>query len=228
MRANFAGSARVRIPEVVGEFTRARVLVTEYLPGIRVTDRARLARAGVDPARVVEELLAAYAAQVFEHELFHADPHPGNLLVLPSDSGGEFALGFVDFGIVQEVPPGFRAGVLELAQRVLARDAAGAAAALRELGVTTRDPEARTIERIAEKLMAHLGRMDAPPSTDRIQALGEELSGLLRADPLATIPPQVFLLGRVLGLLSGVSAQLGVRANLARALLPSLFDSRAR
>ncbi len=228
MARNFAGSKRVRIPEVVAEFTRTRVLVTEYLPGIRVTDRVRLTRAGVDPARVVEELLAAYAAQVFEHELFHADPHPGNLLVLPSESHGDFALGFVDFGIVQDVPAGFRAGVLELAQRVLARDAAGAAAALQALGVTTRAPDARTIERIAEKLMAHLGRMEAPPSTDRIQALGDELSSLLRADPLATIPPQVFLLGRVLGLLSGVSAQLGVRANLARALLPSLFESRGR
>lgn len=227
MAKNFAASPRVRIPAVVNEFTRARVLVTEYLPGIRVTDRARLTRAGVDPAAVVEALLAAYAAQVFEHELFHADPHPGNLLVLPG-SGGDFALGFVDFGIVQEVPAGFRAGALELAQRVLARDAAGAAAALRALGLATRDPEARTIERFAEQLMAHLGRVDAHVAGDGLARLGTELSALLRADPLATIPPHVFLLGRVLGLLAGVSAQLGVRANLARALLPSLFDSRAR
>src|SRR5262249_32835894 len=114
----FAGAPQVRIPEVVGEFTRPRVLVTEYLPGIRVTDRARLARAGVDAAAVVDALLRAYAAQVFEHGLFHADPHPGNLLVLPSESGA-FALGFVDFGIVQEVPPGFRAAALELARAVL-------------------------------------------------------------------------------------------------------------
>jgi ubiquinone biosynthesis protein len=227
MARNFAGSPRVRIPAVVAEFTRARVLVTEYLPGVRVTDRARLTRAGVDPTAVVEALLGAYAAQVFEHELFHADPHPGNLLVLPG-AGGEFALGFVDFGIVQEVPAGFRAGALELAQRVLARDAAGAAAALRALGLATRDPEARTIELFAEQLMAHLGRRDAHVPGDGIPQLGADLSALLRADPLATIPPHLFLLGRVLGLLAGVSAQLGVRANLARALLPSLFDARAR
>jgi ubiquinone biosynthesis protein len=228
MARNFAASPRVRIPAVVEEFTRARVLVTEYLPGIRVTDRARLTRAEVDPAAVVEALLGAYAAQVFEHELFHADPHPGNLLVLPG-AGGDFALGFVDFGLVQEVPAGFRAGALELAQRVLARDAAGTAAALRGLGLATRDPAARTIELFAERLMAHLGRVDAHVvAGDRMAQLGAELSTLLRADPLATIPPHLFLLGRVLGLLAGVSAQLGVRANLARALLPSLFDARAR
>ncbi|HTO06139.1 MAG TPA: AarF/UbiB family protein [Myxococcota bacterium] len=224
----FAGSPEVRIPAVIGEFTRPRVLVTEYLPGIRVTDRARLQRAGVDPAAVVEALLRAYAAQVFEHGLFHADPHPGNLLVLPGEAGA-FALGFVDFGIVQEVPAGFRAAALELARAVLARDAAGAAAALRALGLTTRDPQARTIERFAEKLMSHLDARAAGGALagERIARLGEELQALLRADPLATLPPHLFLLGRVLGLLAGVSAQLGVRANLARALLPSLFEARS-
>jgi predicted unusual protein kinase regulating ubiquinone biosynthesis (AarF/ABC1/UbiB family) len=222
----FAGSPQVRIPAVVGEFTRPRVLVTEYLPGIRVTDRVRLGRAGVDPAAVVDALLRAYAAQVFEHGLFHADPHPGNLLVLPGMAGA-FALGFVDFGIVQEVPAGFRAAALELARGVLARDAAGAAAALRALGLTTRDPEARTIERFAEKLMSQLGDAPgAPIAGERIAGLGNELQALLRADPLATLPPHLFLLGRVLGLLAGVCAQLGVRANLARALLPSLFEAR--
>jgi predicted unusual protein kinase regulating ubiquinone biosynthesis (AarF/ABC1/UbiB family) len=227
MARNFAGSPRVRIPEVVAEFTRPRVLVTEYLPGVRVTDRTRLGRAGIDPAAVVDALFAAYAEQVFTHELFHADPHPGNLLVIPG-ARGDFALGFVDFGIVQEVPAGFRAGAIGLAQRVLARDAAGSAAALRALGLATRDPEARTIERLAEKLMAHLGRVDSHAVGDGLTELGNEISALLRADPLATLPPHLFLLGRVLGLLAGVSAQLGVRANPARALLPGLFDPRAR
>ena len=222
---NFAGSSAVRIPAVVGEFTRTRVLVTEYLPGIRVTDRTRLTRAGVDPAAVVDALLRAYATQVFEHGLFHADPHPGNLLVLPEE-GGAFALGFVDFGIVQDVPAGFRDGVLELARCVFARDPAGTAAALSTLGLTTRDPDARTIERFAEKLMTHLQQAGSSVAGERISRLGNELSSLLRADPLVTLPPHLFLLGRVLGLLAGVSAQLGVRVNLARALLPSLFDTR--
>ncbi|MFI5315703.1 MAG: ABC1 kinase family protein [Myxococcota bacterium] len=226
MAANFAGSARVRIPAVIPEFTRQRVLVTEYLPGIRISDRTRITRAGIEPAAVVDSLLAAYAEQVFAHGLFHADPHPGNLLVVPG-VGGEFALGFVDFGIVQEVPEGFRAGVIELVRRALARDAAGSAAALRGLGLATRDPEARTIEEIAEKLMTHLGGAGAPAAPERVAAVGAELSSLLRADPLASLPPHLFLLGRVLGLLAGVSAQLGVRANLARALLPGLFAAGA-
>jgi predicted unusual protein kinase regulating ubiquinone biosynthesis (AarF/ABC1/UbiB family) len=226
MAKNFAASPRVRIPPVIAEFTRPRVLVTEYLPGIRISDRTRIARAGIEPARVVDALLAAYADQVFAHGFFHADPHPGNVLVLPG-AGGDFALGFVDFGIVQEVPEGFRAGVIDLARCVLARDAAGSATALRALGLATRDPEARTIEAVAERLMTHLGRLAAHTAPERIAELGAELSTLLRADPLATLPPHLFLLGRVLGLLAGVSAQLGVRANLARALLPGLFAPRA-
>ncbi|HTO71567.1 MAG TPA: AarF/UbiB family protein [Myxococcota bacterium] len=220
--ANFAGDRRVRIPAIVAEFTRPRVLVSEYLPGIRVTDRVRLGRAGVRLEAVVERLLAAYSAQVFAHGFFHADPHPGNVLVLP-EPGGEFALCFVDFGIVAELPPDFRERAIELVRRALARDSAGTAAALGALGLSTRDPEARTLERMAERIMAHLAPGETRVAADRVAALGAELSELLRADPLATLPPHLFLLGRAFGLLAGVTAQLGVRANLVRALLPALF-----
>ena len=78
---------------------------------------------------------------------------------------------------------------------------------------------------MAERLTAHLLLRDeggADPAR-ALEGLGAELSALLRADPLATVPPHLFLLGRVLGLLAGVSAQLGTRANLAKALLPELF-----
>ncbi len=225
MAQSFAGDARVRIPWVASEFTRRRVLVTEYLPGIRVTDRPRLERAGVDCTQVLETLLDAYATQVFTHGFFHGDPHPGNLLVLPGASGA-FQLCFVDFGIVQEVPPGFHAGVISLVQGVLARDPSGTASALAQLGLATRDPEAKTIERIAERLTAALRRADSEGFPAVVAELGDEIGALLRDDPLASVPPHVFLLARVLGLLSGVSAQLGVRVNLVRALLPRLFEGR--
>jgi predicted unusual protein kinase regulating ubiquinone biosynthesis (AarF/ABC1/UbiB family) len=225
MARNFAGDPRVRIPYVVPEFTRGRVIVTEYLPGIRITDRARLERAGVDCAQVLDTLLEAYATQVFTHGLFHGDPHPGNLLVLPGRAGA-FELCFVDFGIVQEVPEGFHAGVVALVQGILARDAEATAAALQRLGLETKDPTTRTIERIAALITTALRRADAEGFPALVAGLGAEVSALLREDPLATVPPHVFLLGRVLGLLSGVSAQLGVRVNLVRALLPRLFEGR--
>ena len=225
MRESFSGDARVRIPYVVPEFTRRRVLVTEYLPGIRVTDRPRLERAGVDCTKVLDTLLDAYAIQVFSHGFFHGDPHPGNLLVLPGIDGA-FQLCFVDFGIVQEVPDGFQTGVIALVQSVLARDSTGTAAALAMLGLATRDPAAQTIERIADRLTAALRRADTEGFPAVVEELGSEIGRLLREDPLASVPSHVFVLGRVLGLLSGVSAQLGVRVNLVRALLPRLFEGR--
>jgi len=225
MARDFAGDARVRIPYVVPEFTRTRVIVTEYLPGIRVTDRARLERAGVDCDQVLDTLLDAYAKQVFVHGFVHGDPHPGNLLVLPGHDGA-FELCFVDFGIVQEVPEGFRSGVVSLARGLLARDPAGTAAALAVLGLETRDPAARTIEQIAERITSALRRADSDGFPAVVAALGTEISGLLRDDPLASVPPHVFVLGRVLGLLTGVAAQLGVRVNLVRALMPRLFEGK--
>ena len=83
-----------------------------------------------------------------------------------------------------------------------------------------------TIERIAERITSALRRADADGFATLVSVLGSEIGELLREDPLASVPPHVFLLGRVLGLLSGVAAQLGVRINPVRALLPRLFEGR--
>ena len=121
---NFAAEpgSRVYVPEPIDALTRPRVIASEYVAGIKVTDLRRLRRAGIDPGEVLQVLLGAYAAQILRHGLFHADPHPGNLLVEPRDDG--FRLVFVDFGLVQEVPPDFREQAARLATHLLSGDAA--------------------------------------------------------------------------------------------------------
>jgi predicted unusual protein kinase regulating ubiquinone biosynthesis (AarF/ABC1/UbiB family) len=83
-------------PRVYWEFTGRRVLTTEYIKGIKVTEKERLVSAGVDIHRLLKQGVQANLKQLFEHGLFHADPHPGNLLVLPEDG----TLVFIDFGMM--------------------------------------------------------------------------------------------------------------------------------
>ena len=98
-RANFEGLEGVYAPRVYWEFSSRRVLTTEYIKGIKVTDKARLEEAGIDILTLLAYGTRANLTQLFEHGLFHADPHPGNLLVRPEDG----VLVFLDFGMMSIV-----------------------------------------------------------------------------------------------------------------------------
>lgn len=112
----FAGSADVRVPLPVRELCGPRILVAERLDGRRITDVEGLAAA--ERSRLARALNDAYLTQVFEHGIFHADPHPGNLVVLPDGR-----LCFHDFGIVGRLSSTQRRALGDLFRGVLQRDA---------------------------------------------------------------------------------------------------------
>lgn len=218
--------ADVRVPRIVREHTTRRVLVMEFLDGIKITDANALRENGVDPHRVVSTLVEVYLAQILHHGFFHADPHPGNLWVDPSGPG----LILLDFGLVQELPPGFR---IDLASLVLAAgsgDVGAAAEALERLGVRTRDGSREGLTRLAGWALPLLRHPRRHPWTlEEITALGERIAGRLREDPIVRLPHHVVLLARCVGLLSGVSRALGIRIDPREvaALLTQTPASRA-
>jgi len=109
-RANFEGLPGVGAPRVYWEFSSRRVLTTEYIEGIKVTDKVRLEAAGVDIMQLLRQGTRANLAQLFEHGLFHADPHPGNLLV-ESESG---TLVFLDFGMMSIIKDDQKLRMIEI------------------------------------------------------------------------------------------------------------------
>lgn len=103
LRQLFAGDDKTVIPAVIGERSSQRVLTTEYLDGRAPAPAADLRRDGLDPTEGLRAGAAAMLRQVFQFGLFHADPHPGNVLFLPGDR-----IGFVDFGMFGRLDPGQR------------------------------------------------------------------------------------------------------------------------
>jgi predicted unusual protein kinase regulating ubiquinone biosynthesis (AarF/ABC1/UbiB family) len=100
----------VYAPRVYWEYSSRRVLTTEYIEGIRVTDKEKLEAAGVDFRGLLAQGVRANLKQLFEHGLFHADPHPGNLLVRPEDG----TLVFLDFGMMGIIQPEQKLRILEI------------------------------------------------------------------------------------------------------------------
>jgi predicted unusual protein kinase regulating ubiquinone biosynthesis (AarF/ABC1/UbiB family) len=221
MAGYLAGRPDVLVPAIVRPLSTRRVLVMEYAPGVRVTDVEGLRAIGVDPAAVAPRLLDLFCEQILVHGFFHADPHPGNILVQP---GGRLVL--LDFGLVKDVPAGFRDGLVRLTAAIVGGDRAATAAAFRALGFETREASDESLAWLGEMFLGWAlrnGRSFADP--EMVAQFGQEMPAIMRANPLVRVPSDVLLVGRVMGLLSGVGKQLGSAVDLGALLLPYLLGT---
>ena len=104
LRRNFAGTELLIVPEVHWELTRREVLTLERIRGVQISDRAALLAAGADLELLANRGVEIFFTQVFEHNFFHADMHPGNIFVDVSDPAAP-RYAAVDFGIVGTLDP---------------------------------------------------------------------------------------------------------------------------
>lgn len=147
--ANFPHDSHVKFPEVLHELSSARVLTTEFVEGTKVTDFKRLEAQGIDRPALARRILTAYCQMVFVDGVFHADPHPGNIIVHPDGS-----ITFVDFGAVGRLAPSLKAGVPMFWDGVIRRDSAKITDALRQMGMIARDQEGGE-EAVAERVIGY-------------------------------------------------------------------------
>ena len=208
----------VIVPAVVREVSTRRVLVLEYTPGVRVTDVTALRALGIDPRSVARILIDVFCEMILVHGFFHADPHPGNILVQPGPR-----LVLLDFGLAKDFPPTIRQGIGRLTAAIVHGDRVAIAAAFRALGFRTREDSDESLAWLGEAFLGWAvrnGRAYADP--EMLARFGAEMPRVMRADPLVEMPGDVLLVGRVLGLLSGIGKQLGSEVDLAATLLPYL------
>ena len=104
LKRNFAGSELLYVPEVYWDYCRTDVMVMERIHGVPISDMARLRAAGADIAQLAENGVRIFFTQVFRHNFFHADMHPGNIFVLIDDPRHP-RYAAVDFGIVGSLDP---------------------------------------------------------------------------------------------------------------------------
>ncbi len=209
IRAALADDATVRVPRLVPEYTTGRLLVLEYLAGIKVTDLDAIRAAGHDVDEVGRCIGRVYARMIFEHGFFQGDPHPGNLLVLP---GG--VIGLLDFGLAKELPAGFGAAVAEMVTRGLAGDVPGAVAAARRAGFEVADGQATALPGL---VLALLGDRDEMANAET----------LIAETPITRVPSHFGLIVRVLLLLNGLSHRIAPGQMLIQRALIEVLAAHA-
>jgi predicted unusual protein kinase regulating ubiquinone biosynthesis (AarF/ABC1/UbiB family) len=211
----------IGVPRVHWELTTRRLLVMEYVDGIKISDVEGLRRAGVDLARVARTLAEAWCEQILGRGFFHADPHPGNVFVEPRQGAAPRVV-LLDFGLAKDLPPTFREGVVGVAAAILRRDEGALAEALLELGFETRDRRADGLAEIARFVLdvAARPRERGAGGASLPERLADLLPEAIRRNPIVRVPTHLVLLARVLALLAGVNRSLGTRLDLAEIVLP--------
>jgi predicted unusual protein kinase regulating ubiquinone biosynthesis (AarF/ABC1/UbiB family) len=125
---SFKEWTNIHVPKIYWNATTEKVLTMEFIHGDKVTDLDKLRARGVSPEKVNRLLIKTYLKQLLEDGFFHADPHPGNLLVMPDGR-----LAFFDFGMVGRITPKLQAKMIDAFFHVVAKEPAGIAQDLIDL-----------------------------------------------------------------------------------------------
>jgi predicted unusual protein kinase regulating ubiquinone biosynthesis (AarF/ABC1/UbiB family) len=153
---NFAGRKDVVIPRVIDEFSTARVLTTVWMTGTRVGDSAALDAQGIDRKLAARLCVEAYCKQIFVDGVYHADPHPGNILLRPPAAGESGpAVVFLDFGATGRVSRGMRKGIVTFLQGAMTRDVGRIVTALKEMGFISRHADHEVFDRVVQHFYEH-------------------------------------------------------------------------
>ncbi|WP_349898129.1 ABC1 kinase family protein [Parafrigoribacterium soli] len=221
----FAGHPRVRTPAIVWERTTRRVLTLSDVTAIKINDRDALRAAGIDPSAVADELASAMFDQLFVHSFFHADPHPGNIFVTPGRDAdaSDWALTFVDFGMMGEVPDVLRNGLQRLIVAVASRDSKALIASIRDMGVLLPSAESAPLEHAMNELFDRFGGMGFAElqkvDPDEFRDFADKFGRVMRTMPFQ-LPENFLLIIRAVSVTSGVCTALNPAFNVWTAIEP--------
>ena len=196
----FLDDSTVYIPSIYQEYSTSRILTTEYVEGIKISDIERLEASGYDRRLLCSRGADIVLKQVFQHGFFHADPHPGNIFALPGN-----VICLLDFGMVGVVDRQTREIFVELVDSVVRRNESRAAQVLLRLTTWDEAPDLRELERDLSDFMGrHLYR---PLREIEVGKLLQDLLQLATRFRLR-IPPDIFLMLKAISTVESVGRML--------------------
>ncbi|MCG6909581.1 MAG: AarF/ABC1/UbiB kinase family protein [Deltaproteobacteria bacterium] len=196
----FLDKPYVYIPKVYGEISTERVLTAEFVNGIKVSHLERLEAGGYDKKLITRRGADICLSQIFNHGFFHADPHPGNIFVLPGN-----VICLLDFGMVGSIDRNTRESFVELVDSIVRRDETRAAHQVLKLTSWEEEPDVRAFERdVAEFMGRHLYKPLKEINLGRLLQNLLELAAVHRL----RIYPDIFLMLKALATVESVAEKL--------------------
>ncbi len=187
----------VYVPKIYWQYTGRRVLTMEWITGTKLTNMEGIKDQGIDARHLIDVGVQCSLRQLLEHGFFHADPHPGNLLATP-----EGKLAYLDFGMMSEVKPYQRYGLIEAVVHLVNRDFAGLARDYVKLEFLT--PETDLTPIIPALANVFSDALGASVAELNFKSITDQLSALMYEYPFR-VPAYYALIIRSLVTLEGIA-----------------------
>jgi len=203
------------VPEPVADYTSSRVLTMDHLPGRKVTDVGALGLLDVDGEPLVQELFAAYLRMILVDGFLHADPHPGNVLLMPDGR-----LGIIDLGMVATVPPRVQDKIVKLLLAISDVDGEQTAAVLASMGQPLEGYDAARFREDVAALVTRAVSLGGDVQAGAVLVELSRLSGVHGLRP----PPEMAMVGKALLNLDQVTTHLDPSFAPAKAIRDNVAE----
>ena len=210
--SNFADSTTVYIPKIFWDYSGEIVLTMEYVPGIKISQLEKLRAQGYDLKEIAKRGADAFLQQVLDYGLFHADPHPGNIFVLPDQ-----IICMIDFGMVGRLGQDLKEQLLDLLQALLERDVDRIISQLLYSGELTDTADLKNLRRDLHDFIEDY--YDLVLQDIKIGRLFSEFIEILTHHRIH-FPPDYMMLAKALVVMEGVGRQLDPSFNMISHMRP--------
>lgn len=208
----FTDEPKVRIPEPVTEYCTSRILTMERIDGIKLKDKQRLLSEGIDLEEVARRGAELYLKMIFSHGFYHADPHPGNIVLLPGN-----VIGLLDFGMVGRIEERLREDIEEMLLAIVNHDVTILTAIIKKVGT----PPAELDEGALAIDVADFVGIYSTQSLSQFDLGGalNDMTGIVHRHRVQ-LPPQVGMLLKTLITLEGTTKKLSPHFSLMEIMQP--------
>jgi len=212
----FLDDPNVYVPKVYRNYSSRRMLTSEYVDGIKVSDTQRLDAARMDRRIITERGADILFKQIFTFGFFHADPHPGNIFVLPGN-----VICLIDFGMTGAVDRATREAFVRLVDGVIRRDEPRTADILLKLTEWDEEPNRTQLEKdIADFLGRHLYR---PLGEIQFSKLMQHMLEVATKNRMRILP-DIFLMLKALSQVENIARELYPEFDMIQAVTPFIRD----
>ncbi|HUT89836.1 MAG TPA: AarF/ABC1/UbiB kinase family protein [Thermoguttaceae bacterium] len=209
---DFARDPTVHIPRPYPELCTNRVLVMELVEGIKLSETERLASAGFDLDEVARRGANLYLEMIFVHSFYHADPHPGNVVLLDDN-----VIGLLDFGMVGRIDERLHEDIEEMLLAVASQDAEHLTAIVIRVGAVPQDLDRSALSLDMADFIAHYGGQ--PLENFDLSGALKEMTEMIRQYRIS-LPARIAVLIKVLVSLEGSVRLLSPHFSLLEVMQP--------
>lgn len=227
---NFKNNPNFHFPKVHWSLCSHKILTVEFVDGIKVSHIHQLKKEGINPHDVAVSLIHAYCKMIFVDGVYHADPHPGNIIVVPQPPPCGYKIALVDFGATALIRPELKAGMILFVEGLIKKETRTLSTAMKQMGFIAREESEEAFDKIVDYFYGKIKAIKIEDFRDIKIANFQHLDDLLELKKMDIrlsdltkafhVPKDWILLERALILTMGLVTHLDAQLNPVDIVIP--------